>query len=667
MKNQEAQSRMEQLYTLINRHADLYYNQDNPELSDEAYDSLMVELQSFEDRFPQYKKEKSLTSQIGGEVIEFFVKVPHKYPQWSYDNIFNNEELHTWEEKIKRFISKEKNLSTETLDYICELKIDGLKIILEYKDGNFFQATTRGDGEVGEGISHNVKTIQSIPLKLTQKVSGIFVGEAWLGKKEFTAINIQREKKNQALFANPRNAAAGTLRQLDSSIAAERKLNSFFYDINEIENYSKPKSQEEQLQALTTIGFNVDSHYRVCKNINDIQVFYDYWVKNKNSQEFAIDGVVVKINSKKIQDVLGYTSKAPRFSVAYKLPAEEKVTVVEDIDVQIGRTGALTPVAHLKPILIDGSVVSRATLHNQDEIDRLDVRIGDTVVVKKAGDIIPEITSVLKDLRTGKEKKWNIQTVSKQRGWNIHKEQTGKEESAAWYISDKDNEEIQIQKIIHFVSKKGMNIVGFGKEYVRTFYKEGIVKTINDIHIIDREKILKLSGFKEKSVTNLVEAIEISKKVSLDKFIFSLGIRHVGEETSVLLARYFENLQNISQTTFESLVAIDGIGDVVAQSIVEYFDITDLSSLIKHLEIVSTQTVSTNMFNKTFVLTGTLPTLSRDEVKEMIRKSGGSISSSVSSKTDFVVGGEKAGSKLNDAKKLGVTIINEEEFKKLLG
>lgn len=657
---------MNQLYELIRHHADLYYVQDTPEIGDEAYDSLVEELRILEEKYPMHKQKNSLTEKVGGEVIDAFQKVPHTYKQWSYDNIFDTKDLIAWEEKIQRFIAKESNLKGEQLDYISELKIDGLKIIVHYERGSFVRALTRGDGEVGEDISHNVKTIASIPKILPNKISGIFVGEAWLPKKEFERINKEREKNNEALFANPRNAAAGTLRQLDSRIAQSRKLDTFFYDINQIQGVPVPVSQKEQLELLKQLGFHVDDNAKYCKDIVAIQNFYDVWAQKKNTQDFNIDGVVIKINSKKIQDALGYTAKAPRFGVAYKLPAEERTTIVEDIDIQIGRTGALTPVAHLKPVLIDGSTVSRATLHNQDEIDRLDVRVGDTVVVKKAGDIIPEVTEVLVSLRTGKEKKFSIVKYAEERKWKIHKEFVGKEESAAWYLSDADNDEIQIQKIIHFVSKKGLNIVGFGKEYVRTFYQEGIVTTIEGIFRLDPKTILALPGFKEKSVTNLLEAIETSKKVSLSKFLFALGIRHVGEETAVVLAKHFKTISKLSQAKFDDLVDISGIGDVVAQSIVEYFDTTDLSEILRHLTLEETKEGGTKLLGKTIVVTGTLASFGRDEIKEIIRAHGGNVSSSVSSKTDFVLAGENPGSKKGDAEKLGIPVVGEGEFKKII-
>lgn len=666
MNNEAIRKRIEKLHTLIARHSHLYHTEDSPEISDESYDSLVEELRILEDSYPEFKQANSPNSRVGGEVIESFQKVQHKYRQWSYDNIFDFEDLEKWQEKIQRFIAKDESLVDETLDYVAELKIDGLKIIVEYEDGVFVRASTRGDGVVGEVVSHNVKTIQSIPQKLSQKISCIVIGEAWLSKKEFERINKEREIANEPLFANPRNAAAGTLRQLDSKIARSRKLSAFFYDCNEISGMKDPETQIEQLELLESLGFPVDHNFRYCKTIGDIEKFYQHWVEKKQSQEFGIDGVVIKINSKKIHSVLGYTAKAPRFGVAYKLPAEEKTTIVEDIDIQIGRTGALTPVAHLKPVLIDGSLVSRATLHNQDEIDRLDVRIGDTVVVKKAGDIIPEITKVLHELRIGKEKKFSIIEIAKKNNWNIHKEDTAGRQSSAWYLSDEDNDEIMIQKIIHFVSKKGMNIVGFGKEFVRTFFKEGIVQNFEDIWMLDPNQILALPGFKEKSVENLMSAIRASKKVRLSKFLFALGIRHVGEETAIILANHFKTISSISTASFEELLSIDGIGEIVAQSIVEYFDTEDLSGLLSHIEFIQEESSEKKpLEGKVFVLTGTFPTLGRDEAKDYVRKYGGTVSSVVSSKTDFVVAGNNPGSKKDDAEKLSIPIISEEDLKKL--
>lgn len=666
MSNAEIKKRMKNLYTLIRYHADLYHTNDTPQISDEAYDSLVVELQRLESQYPQFKEINSPTEKIGGGVISAFQKVKHKYKQWSYDNIFDYGDLGNWEEKIKRFIKKDKALNTEPLEYVAELKIDGLKIIVEYRDGVLIQALTRGDGETGEDITHNVRTIESIPYRLSKSISGIFVGEAWLSKKQFNIINQEREKHSEPLFANPRNAAAGTLRQLDSSVARKRKLNSFFYEIQEIEHVSYPTTELNQLELLKSVGFQIESHSKLCKTIHEVQEFYTYWSQYKTNQEFNIDGIVIKINSKKIQRSLGYTAKSPRFGVAYKLPAEEKTTLVEDIDVQIGRTGTLTPVAHLKPVFVDGSMVSRATLHNQDEIDRLDIRIGDTVIIKKAGDIIPEVTQVLFELRTGKEKRFNIQGFAKKKGWNIHKEQVGKNISAAWYISAQDNDEIQIQKIIHFISKKGLNIFGFGKEYVRSFYTYGIIKHMADIFLLTQEDIINLPGFKEKSVINLLTAIEKSKRVSLSRFLFALGIRHVGEETAIILAKHFKDITSLSMASFDELLEINGIGEVVAQSIVEYFDATDISSILQHVSLYNEKESSQIFEGKNIVITGTFDTFDRETAKKLVRDNGGLVSASVSKKTSFVLVGKNPGSKKSDAEQLHIPLMTELEFKELL-
>lgn len=669
MEQKEAFKRMSQLYSLTEYHSDLYHSQDNPEISDQAYDSLVEELEKLERQFPELQKKHSPTSRIGGRVIERFEKVQHRYRQWSYDNVFDFQELKKWEDKILKIIQKQQpSFVRENLEYSAELKIDGLKIIVEYQNGKLFRAVTRGDGVSGEDVTHNVETIQSVPQRLNQDISGVFIGEAWMSKKEFERINKERAKNKELLFANPRNAAAGTLRQLDASVASRRKLHTFFYDCYEISGISMPDTQESLLKLLKKIGFHVDSNSKFCKNLNDVKDFYTNWVTKKTSQQFGIDGVVVKVNNRGLYEILGYTSKAPRFGVAYKLPAEEKITVVQDIQVQIGRTGALTPVAYLEPVMIDGSLVSRATLHNQDEIDRLDVRIGDTVIVKKAGDIIPEIVMVLKDLRDGKEIIFSIENFAKERGWQIHKEFVGKEESSAWYISGDSNDEVQIQKLIHFVSKKGMNIVGFGKEYVRTFFEQGIVKNYIDIFTLTKEKLEPLEGFKEKSIVNLLNAIEQSRKVSFEKFLFALGIRHVGEETAVILSRNFKTIFELSEASFEKLDSIEGVGEVVAKSIVEYFKTQGISNILRHVSIIyPTQANSQSDFTgKVFVLTGTLQDMSRDDVKDMIRERGGKVSSVVSKKVDFVLVGENPGFKFTQAKDLNIPILSEDDFKSMI-
>jgi DNA ligase (NAD+) len=670
MTEKEAQKRIKNLRAEIEKHNFLYHTKDAPEISDEAYDALVRELLDLENKF-ETQKEKSPTQKVGGKILEGFEKVRHIVPQWSYDNIFGFEELLAWEEKIKRFIEKE-GVEKEKLEYIVELKIDGLKVVLTYEDGVFVTGATRGDGEIGEDITENLKIVKNIPHKVSSKDKFVAVGEAWISKKDLLKINKQREKENLPLYANPRNLAAGTLRQLDTNMVAKRDLQTFVYDIEFIkkDKDDKLKTHEEELKFLEQNGFNVNKDWILCKNINEIESFYQSWVKRRDKEDFGIDGLVIKINSKKICEALGYTAKAPRFAVAYKFPAEEVTTKVLDIAVQIGRTGALTPVAHLAPAQVAGSTVSRATLHNQDEIDRLDVRIGDTVIIRKAGDIIPEVVSVLTNLRTGKEKKFSIENFAEKHGWEVVKEKVGKDLSAAWYIKDKNNIAIKKEEIIHFVSKKGMNIVGLGEKIVEFLMDEGLVVERKDIFELEFGDIEGYEGFKEKSINNLLEAIKESRNVDLNKFIYSLGIRHVGEETAELLAKRFKTFNAFRNATREDLGEVEGVGDVVAESVVNWFADKDnalqVESLLPFLKIKSLQSGGDKLSGKTFVLTGTLSNISRDEAKKLIKDLGGKVASSVSKNTDYVVAGADPGSKYSDAQKLGVKIIDEGEFMKIV-
>lgn len=673
MNEKEAKNRVSALKKEIEKHAKLYHTMDAPEISDEAYDALVRELLDLEESFPETKKYNSISQKIGGKILDGFQKVKHVVPQWSYDNIFDFTELRAWDEKIKRFIEKSGGLKDETLDYIVELKIDGLKVVLSYDEGKFILGATRGDGEVGEDITENLKMVKNIPEKVLDKRNFVAIGEAWIEKKELEKINIERVKENLPKYANPRNLAAGTLRQLDTNAVAKRNLQTFVYDIEfpNLANDRKIKTHKEELEFLDAEGFNVNKEFRLCKNIDEIEIFYKNWIEKREKQEYGVDGVVIKINSKRICETLGYTAKSPRFGVAYKFPAEEVTTVVEDIVVQIGRTGALTPVAHLRPVQVAGSTVSRATLHNQDEIDRLDVRIGDTVVIRKAGDIIPEVLQVLKDLRNGRERKFSIPEYAKKHGLEIERDKTGKDESVAWYVKDKKHASIKLEEMIHFVSKKGMNIVGLGEKIVEFLMDEGMVAERKDIFELEYGDIEGYEGFKEKSINNLLEAIKESRNVEFSKFIYSLGIRHVGEETAELIADEFKTIANLRKASVEKLEAIEGVGDVVAQSVVSWFadkeNARELDGLLEFVKIEkATGSIKNTLFGKTFVLTGTLANMSRDEAKARIKSLGGKVASSVSKNTDYVVVGADPGSKYDEAVKLGVEIINEEQFEKLL-
>lgn len=669
----EAKKRIKALIKEIQKHSLLYHTHDAPEISDTAYDTLVKELLGLETDFPGLREAGSPTSNVGGKILEGFEKVKHVVPQWSYDNIFDFGELRDWEEKVKRFIEKSGGLRDDKLDYIVELKIDGLKVVLTYENGGFVLGATRGDGEVGEDITENLKVVKNIPETVSDKRNFVAVGEAWIKKSDLAKINREREKENLPPYANPRNLAAGTLRQLDTSAVARRNLQTYVYDI-EFPNLAfdrKIKTHAEEMEFLARQGFSVNKTWKLCKNIEEIEKLYQSWIEKRDKEEYGIDGLVIKINSKRICETLGYTAKSPRFGVAYKFPAEEVTTIVEDIAIQIGRTGALTPVAHLRPVLVAGSTVSRATLHNQDEIERLDVRIGDTVIIQKAGDIIPEVLQVITNLRTGKEKRFSIPEYAKKHNLAIEKGKSGKDESVAWYVKDKNHAAIKLENMIHFVSKKGMNIVGMGEKIVEFFMEQGLVTERKDIFELEAGDMTGLEGFKEKSIQNLLDAIEESKNVELSKFIYSLGIRHVGEETAELLANEFKTIINIRKATFEKLEAVEGVGGVVAQSIIDWFmdkeNAREIDGLLEYLRIQKVSgTIKNTLSGKTFVLTGTLLGMSRDEAKARIKSLGGKVTSSVSKETSYVVAGLDPGSKYDNALKLGVEILNEIDFQKLL-
>ncbi len=671
-----AKSRIDKLRKVVDKHCHLYHVLDTPDISDEVYDSLMEELRVLEEKYPEFKSKISPTQRVGGKPLDNFKKVRHEVRQWSFDDVFCFEELKKWDEKVKRFIEKYSELKNEIFEYCCEIKIDGLKIILTYKEGVLVRGETRGDGVVGEDVTQNLRTIGSIPLVLTEKVDIIVVGEAWLPKSELERLNKQRKQNNENPFANTRNAAAGSIRQLDPKIAANRRLDCFIYDIDKLDNVKIPQTQIEELEFLKNLGFKINQDFKLCKNIDSVEEFYRSWVNKKAKQEYDIDGVVIKVNSVKTQSVLGYTSKSPRWGVAYKFPAERVTTIVEDIKIQVGRTGALTPVAHLKPVRVAGSLVSRATLHNEDEIRRNDIRILDTVVIQKAGDVIPEVVEVVTGLRTGKEKKFKMPTVCPICGEQVEKKTIGegKIKSAAHYCKNKKCYAQEKERIIHFVSRKGFNIDGLGEKIVEQLIDEGLISDVADIFELTKGDLKPLERFEEKSADNLIKAIKESRSIVLSKFLFALGILHVGEETANLLAEKFGLIEKLKTASFEELEAIDGVGSVVAKSIVDWFrdrhNLDILNRLLISLDILNPKNNSSTkvsfLKNKTFVLTGSLENISRDTAKEYIRLLGGKISSSVSQKTDFVVVGDAPGTKYEKAKELGVKIIDEKAFLKMV-
>ncbi len=661
MNKAQIQKRIEELRAELEKHRVLYHVHDAPVISDEVYDSLMRELDSLEREHPEFDTPYSPTHRVGGEPLAKFKKVTHDIRQWSFDNVFSFEELTEWEERNVNLLKKEGIEERPT--YVAEMKIDGLKVIMTYRDGALVRAATRGNGEVGEDITENIKTVRSIPLVLAEKVSITVIGEAWMKKKDLARINKEREKEGLPLYANTRNLAAGTLRQLDPKIVASRNIQIFAYDI-EGGHFA---SQEEELQTLLDFGFLVNKDHKVCKILKEVQAFYDIWKEKRNAQDYGIDGVVIKVNERKLWDALGYTAKAPRAGIAYKFPAEEVATKLISISCQVGRTGAITPIANLEPVLVAGSVVKRATLHNEDEIKRLDVRVGDTVSLRKAGDVIPEIFDVLKDLRPKGAKEFVMPTKCPECDSVLVRETVGKNQSAAWYCKNSDCPAKHLEGLIHFVSKKGMNIEGLGEKIVEEFRELGLITDQASIFTLKKEDIAGLEGFGEKSAENLITSIQTARTVSLGRFLYSLGIRHVGETTAKDIAKAFKTIGAISHATYEELIAVEGIGEVVARSIVDFFQNKSnqdmLEELLREVEVEEEKRKGTQkLAGLTFVITGSLPTLSRDEAKDLIELYGGKVAGSVSKNTDYLLVGEGGGSKREDAKKYGTKVITEEEM-----
>lgn len=665
----KARERAEKLRKTIDKHRYLYHVLDKPEISDEAFDSLMEELRILEDQFPELSTPDSPTQRVGAEPIKFFKKVTHAVKQWSFDDVFNHDGLLKWQARTQRFADEHAHLKREKLSYCVELKIDGLKIILTYKNGLFVRGATRGNGLVGEDITENLKTIQSIPLLLNKKIDVIVVGEAWMKKDELARINKEREKNKEALFANTRNAAAGSLRQLDPKIAAFRRLDSFIYDIDTIEGMTMPTTQEGELDLLADLGFKVNSHHHTAHTINEIEAYYQKWIDKKDKEQYGIDGIVIKINSRATQEALGYTGKSPRWGVAYKFPAEQVTTVVEDIVLQVGRTGVLTPVAHLCPVLVAGSTVSRATLHNEDEIKRLDVRVGDTVVLQKAGDVIPDIVSVVKDLRTGKEKPYIFPKNVPDCGGPVERIPG----QAAHRCVNKNSFAQKRRKFYHFVSKHAFDIEKMGPRVVDALLDNNLITSYDDIFTLKKGDLLALPRFGEKSVDNLLASIEKTRAVDLSRFIIGLSIEHVGEEIAEDIAEAFRNIEAIEHAQKEDFENIPGVGSVVADSVFRFFHREENKKLLRRLlkEVTITpmkvaRSTPVPLAGKTFVLTGTLHTMSRDEAKRKIKLLGGHVVGSVSSNTDFVIAGESPGSKYDNAKRLGVPVLSEDEFLKMV-
>lgn len=670
MSLKEDKQRLALLRETVAYHQSQYHANDAPEISDEAYDALIEELHRLE--IVIEGKASIVSVAVGAEASEAFSKVTHKVRQWSFDNVFDSGELVEWSKRVQRLIGEAD--STQVPTFVCEHKIDGLKLVIEYQNGTLVRAATRGNGVVGEDVTHTAKTISTLPPVLKKPVSLICVGEVWLAEADFARINEARAKSDEPLFANPRNAAAGSLRQLDPTVTRSRNLSLTVYDLDLLDVHETgvgiPDSQWDELRLLKSLGLPTDSNTKHCKTHSDIQMFYEEWKDKRDTLVHGIDGVVIKVNEASLQKVLGYTAKAPRFGVAYKFPAVEATTVVEDIQLQVGRTGVITPVAHLRPVRIDGSTVSRATLHNEDNIARLDVRVGDTIILRKAGDIIPEIVSVITTLRPNKTKPYKFPTHVSECGGNGAIERVPGE--AAYRCVSKDSGVLHRQRLYYFAGKTAMNIDGVGPKIIDAFLDNGLISTHADLFTLTAGDIKDLPGFKDKSAENIISAITAVKTVPLYRFLVGLSINNVGEETARLLADRFGTVAALQEASVEDIAAIYGIGDVVAEAIVAWFkskgNLKMVSDLLKYVtpETQSGKATSATLQDKTFVLTGTLTTYSRDEAKEEIQKRGGKVTGSVSKKTDYVVVGAEPGSKADDALRLGVSVLDEAAFLQLM-
>lgn len=685
MISKETQKRVNRLRTQIDELRYRYHVLNDPEVTDAMYEGLMDELRKLETEHPEIITPDSPTQRVAGKPLDKFKKITHTVPQWSFNDAFTEKDVLEWEERILKILAERLGERPQDISYVCELKIDGLHMVLTYENGFLKTAATRGDGTVGEDVTQNVRTIQTVPLKLTEPLSLVAEGEVWLSAKTLAAINVEREAAGEPKFANPRNAAAGTIRQLDSTIVASRKLALTAYDISFLENQeSIPTgsgknqvidSQEKELFLLKKLGFKTDSNWRVAKNLPEIFTFWKEWEKKRTTQDFWIDGIVVKVNQKKYQDALGFTGKAPRWAIAIKFAAEQGTTKIKEIYVQVGRTGALTPVALMEPVPLAGTIVTHATLHNFDEIRRLDVRVGDTVVVEKAGDIIPKVIRVLDKLRTGEEKKVREPThcpichAPVARREVLDKKQAS---SIALFCANLKCFAQERERLVHFVSKHAFDIDGLGERIVEQLITEGLVKNPADFFTLTVGDLEPLERFAEKSAENLVSAIQAAREVTLARFLIGLGIRHVGEETAIRLAEHFGTLEKIQSATPEELQAVSDIGPRVGESIIEFFsdknNLAFMRELAENGVTIKTQESRRKNFlaGLTFVITGSLETMSRDEAKEKIRALGGTVSESVSKKTNYVVVGAEPGSKYAKAQVLGVPTLSEADFIKLL-
>ena len=651
--------RMNELINIINEADYNYHTLDNPTITDQEYDKYLRELFEIEEIHPEWIRDDSPTQHAGGKIIEGFTKVEHKIPMMSLSDVFSYSELISFDEKIKKEGIVPK--------YMCELKIDGLSVSLLYENGKLVRAATRGDGTTGEDITHNVKTIKAIPLKLKENINIEVRGEIFMNKKTLEEINEQRKQKGESLLQNCRNAAAGSIRQLDSKVAASRKLDNFIYHLPDPEDYNLT-THSEAIEYMRQLGFKINPNNRLVNNINEVIEFIEEKGKLRKELPYDIDGVVIKVNDIKQQQRLGYTAKYPKWATAYKYPAEEVLTKLTDIIFTVGRTGQITPNAVLEPVIVAGSTISRATLHNEEYVKEKDLKIGDIVSIHKAGDVIPEIVERKIERRTGEEKDFVMITNCPMCDTKLIK----KEGQVDYYCPNSKCPARHIEGLIHFASRDAMNIDGLGERIIEDFYNFGFIKNITDIYLLKKHEkdLTRLEGYGDKSISNLLESINDSKSNSLEKLIFALGIPHVGAKTAKILASNFQNIDNLINAKEEELTNIEDIGNTIAKSIIDYFNNDDNKKIIEKLKELGINMnylgkkieINDLFYKKSFVLTGTLKTLSREEAKEKIESLGGKTQESVSKKTSVVIVGEKPGSKYEKAKSLGIEIWSEEEF-----
>ncbi len=665
MNKKEAKERIETLRKQTEYYAKKYYDDDKPEISDFEYDMLMVELRNLESKYPEFKSKDSLTEKVGGHVKEGFEKVTHEVPLQSLQDVFSIEEVNAYIEKINEK-AKENNIENKT--YVVETKIDGLSAALEYKQGKFVRGATRGNGLVGEDVTQNLKTIKTIPMELNEKIDIIVRGEVFISKKDFEKMNKKREEKDEELFANARNAAAGSLRQLDSKITAKRPLDIYIFNVQKIDD-KQFNSHFEELEYLAKLGFNVNPVRIPCKDKKEVEEAIKKIGKEREKLTFDIDGAVVKVDDLKFREILGQTAKTPRWAIAYKYPPERKETKLKDIVCQVGRTGVITPMAILEPVKVAGSTISKTTLHNEDFIKEKDLKIGDIVVIQKAGDVIPEIVEVKKNKRTGKEKKFNMPKVCPVCGAEAVRE----EGEAALRCTGIECPAKLYRNLVHFASREAMNIDGLGEQIIKQLLDKGLISNMADIYTLKLEDIASLKKNGTKFAQNLINAINRSKQNDLYRLITALGIRHVGTKAAKVLARRYKTMDRLMNVTSSELSFVEDIGPVMAESIREFFlqeQTVDLIERLKqagvNMESLEEEGEDNRFEGKTFVLTGTLEKYTRGEAGSIIEKFGGKTSSSVSKKTDYVIAGEEAGSKLTKAQNLGITILSEEDFDELI-